>query len=147
MGTIRVEISGNEKTRLLAAKLRIAEKQFDPEMGKALREGARPLPEAARLSALEHLPRRNGLNLVVAAARFSIRRVSEMEYRVTVKGIRQIQRTNEGFITHPTYGHRPREDQAIPKARDWFNRPMRAGKRKISNELGKAMHRIAQRII
>jgi ribosomal protein S21 len=36
--------------------------------------------------------------------------------------------------------------QAIPRAREWFNKPMRARKRKIADELGDAMHRIAKRI-
>ena len=147
MATVRVDISGDVKAHVLAAKLRIAEKEFKYEMGRALRDGVRPLPEAARRSALANLPKRNGLNRIVAAARFSVRRISEMEYRVTAKGIRQLQRTNEGHINHPTYGHRPRETQAIPRARRWFNKPMRAAKRKIADDLGDAMHRVARRII
>lgn len=146
MTGVRVEISGEEKLRLLAAKLRIAEREFKPEIGKALAAGARPLPLAARRSAFDHLPKRNGLNRIVAEARFSVRRFGEMEYRVVAKGIMQLGNTDNGRINHPTYGHRPRVTQEIPKARDWFNRPMRAGKRKIANELGDAMHRIAQRI-
>lgn len=144
---VRIEISGDAKARVLAAKLRIAEKEFKPEMGKALRSGARPLPNAARRSALEHLPRRNGLNQIVAAARFTLRRISVMEYRVTANGIDQLEDTNDGFITHPTFDHRPRKRQAIPKARGWFNKPMRAGKRRISDELGDSMRRVARRII
>lgn len=141
-----VEISGGEKFRLLAAKLRAAEKEFKPEIGKALKEGTRPFPMAARRSALEHLPKRNGLNRLVAAARFTVHRISTMEYRVTATGIKQLQRTNEGHINHPTFRHRPRVTQSIPRADNWFNKPMRTHKREITDKLGEAMHKIAKRI-
>lgn len=143
---VRIQISGDEKARRLAAKLRIAEKEFKPEMGKALRAGAQPLPAAARRSALERLPKRNGLNLIIASARYNVRRISAMEYQVLARGIKQLDYTNRGYVNHPTYRRGPRRTQSIPKAKGWFNKPMHAGKRKISNELGQAMHRIAKRI-
>lgn len=143
---VRIEISGGEQAKLLGAKIRAAEKEFKPEMGKALHDGTRPLPAAARRSALEHLPKRKGLNRLVAAAKFTVRRISVMEYQVKGSGIDQLQHTNEGQVSHPTFAHRPRVTQTIPRAKDWFNRPMRAHKRKIADELGDAMHRIAKRI-
>lgn len=143
---VSIKFSGDAEAKILAAKLRIAEKDFRPEMGKALRAGARPLPEAARRSAIENLPRRNGLNLVVAAARYRLRRISVMEYQVSAEGIKQLQYTNEGYVNHPTYDRPPRTRQSIPKAKGWFNKPMRRGKRKISDELGDAMHQVAKRI-
>lgn len=143
---VHVEISGGAQAKLLGAKIRAAEKEFKPEMGKALHDGTRSLPMAARRSALEHLPKRKGLNLLVAAARFTVRRISVMEYQVKASGIPQLQHTNEGEVSHPTYGHRPRVTQTIPRAKDWFNRPMRAHKQKIADDLGDAMHKIAERI-
>jgi len=124
----------------------MAEKEFQPEMGKALAEGARPLPMAARVSALEHLPHRNHLNAIVASARIRVRRISEREVRVVANGIKQLANTNAGWINHPTYGHRPRERQRLPRAEGWFSDPMHRGKRRVSDKLGDAMHRIAKRI-
>lgn len=143
---VRVEITGTEKFRSLAARLRAAEHDFKPEMGKALSDGARTLPAAARASALEKLPKRNGLNLIVARSRFRVRRISPQEVRVVATGIEQLPNTNDGFINHPTFDHRPRETQAIPKARGWFSDPMHRGKDKIGDAIGDAMHRIAKRI-
>lgn len=140
------EFSGTAKFDVLAMKLRAAEKELRIEMGRALASGARPLPEAARRSAIEHLPKRGGLNMKVASARFRTRQLSNEQVDVVAKGIDQLADTNEGRITHPTYGHRPRRTQLIPKARGWFTQPMRRGKRRISNELGDAMHRVAKRI-
>lgn len=145
---VRLEIDRRDtaKFHVLAAKLRAAEAEFKPEVGKALSDGARTLPAAARLSALEKLPKRGGLNLIVAKSRFRVRRVSQTEVQVVASGIEQLANTNEGYVVHPTFDHRPREKQAIPKARGWFSTPMRRGKNKISDAIGDAMHRIAKRI-
>jgi len=101
---------------------------------------------AAKVSAFEKLPHHGGLNKIVASARIRVRRVSIREVDVVATGIRQLANTNRGFINHPTYGHRLRETQQLPRARGWFTNPMRNGKRRILNEVGKAMHRVAKRV-
>lgn len=141
----QVKTSGGDQFHRLAAKLLAAEREFTPEMGKALADGARPLPEEARLSALEHLPKRGGLNVLVAGSSFRLRRVSVGVIEIRVVGIRQLARTNEGWISHPTFGHRPKDTQFMPRAKGWFSDPMHRGKNRISDALGRAMHKIAQR--
>lgn len=143
---VRIEYKGTAKFDRLAVKLRIAEKEFQPEMGKALVEGARPLPEKARIAALEKLPHKGGLNAIVARSRIRIRKLSDREVDVVASGIKQLANTNKGYINHPTYGRRPRETQYMPRARGWFSDTMHNGKRRISNALGDHMHRIAKRI-
>ena len=143
---VSIRITGDAKAKVLAAKLRLAEREFQAKMGQALTDGARPLPMAAKASALERLPKRGGLNVIVASARFRVRRVSDREVQVVASGIRQLGNTNEGRINHPTFSHRPRETQLIPRARGWFSDPMRRGKNRIRDSIGDAMHRVAKRI-
>jgi hypothetical protein len=143
---VHFETKGSADFGRVAEKLRIAEREFQPEMGKALSEGARPLPQNARQSALEKLPHRGKLNVIVASARIRIRRLSDREVDVVARGIKQLANINEGRINHPTYGHRPRETQLLPRAKGWFSTPMHNGKRRISRALGKHMHEITKRI-
>lgn len=134
------------KARVLAAKLRAAEADLKPEVGKALSSGARSLPLDAQISALQNLPRRGGLNRLVARSRFRVRRTSTMQADVIASGIDQLSDINAGRVNHPTFGHHPRQTQRLPRARDWFSTPMHHGKDKISHAIGDAMHRVAKRI-
>lgn len=143
---IRYEISGSKEFRALAAKLRLAERDLPREVRQAVDRSARPLPATAKRSALMNLPRRGGLNLLVARARFTRRRISPSVVEVRTKGIEQLANTNAGRINHPTFGHRPRVTQLIPKARDWFFKPMRRAKGNVKDELEDAMHRTARKI-
>lgn len=143
---VNYQVSGTEKFREAAVRLRIAERTLPERMRKAVDQGARPLPAAARRSALENLPHHNELNLVVARARITIRRVSPTMLEVRAKGIEQLGNTNAGRVNHPTYGHRPRRTQRIPRAKGWFNKPMRKAKPRVKKELGDAMHKVAKDI-
>lgn len=141
----RYEVSGTD-FRALAAKLRVAEHDLPAQARRAVTKAARPLPAAAKRSALANLPRRRGLNVLVARARITVRRVSPTTLDIRARGLEQLGNTNAGEISHPTFGHAPRVVQQIPKARDWFFKPMRKRKNEIADELGDAMHRVAKRI-
>lgn len=143
---VHFEVSGTEKFRVLAEKLRAAEHDMPERLRRAVDEGARDLPAAARRSALTNLPHRGGLAALVARARITNRRVSSTELEVRAKGIEQLANTNEGYVNHPTFRHRPRVTQPIRKAKGWFFQPMRRGKSKVKDKLGEAMHRTAKEI-
>lgn len=143
---VRYEISGGKEFKALSAKLLAAERELPVEIRRAVDRSARPFPAAAKRSAVVNLPKRGGLNLLVARARFTVRRISATTVEVRAKGIEQLANINAGLVNHPTYGHRPRVTQRITRARDWFFKPMRKAKRETADELGDAMHRVAKRI-
>jgi hypothetical protein len=127
----RFEVSGTGDFKRAAARLRVAEKDLPREVRSAVDKGVRPLPIAVKRSAIMNLPRRGGLNVLVAQARITIKRVSE---------------TNAGRVWHPTFGHRPRILQRIPRAKDWFFKPVRRVKPDVKDEIEDALRRVARRI-
>jgi hypothetical protein len=144
---VRYEFSGGRDFQVAAAKLRNAGRDLPAETRQAVDKSARPLPLAAKRSAVLNLPRRGGLNLLVARSRFTIRRTSPTTVEVRARGIEQLENTNEGRVNHLTFGRRPWITQRIPRARDWFFKPMRKAKRDVKDELEDAMHRVAKKII
>lgn len=143
---IEIEITGTEQLTVLAAKFRAAaDGGLQAELTEGLYRSTTPLTTDARMSALDNLPRRGGLNRIVAGARMTVER-GPMHVVIVAKGIPQLALTNAGEVVHPVYGHRPREHQLIPKARNWFFGPMRRGKDKVERELREAMRRVAKDI-
>lgn len=141
-----IEIRGGEQFNALAARIRKAEGELKPELYDALERAAPPLERAATRSALANLPRRGGLNAVVAAAGISHQRRAG-GIRITARGITQLALTDQGKVRHPVYGNPGTwVGQAIPKALDWFGNPIRDGAPKIREELGKALDKIARKI-
>ena len=141
-----LEIVGGEQFAAVARAFRQAEGELPRELLKALEKSSKPLRKDAKASALEHLPKRGGLNRVIASARMSaIRRANGI--RIIAKGIEQLSFTNSGKVRHPVFAT-PETwvTQAIPAAKDWFNKPMQAGAPKVRRELSKALDKIARRI-
>lgn len=135
---------GTAQFEKVARALRAADGELPAELYKGLERAAKPLVKDARKSALANLPHRGGLNAIVAKARMPVTRRAN-GIRITADGIEQLPLTNQGKVVHPTYGRRPRVVQAIPKARDWFTKPLRNGAPKVRRELVKAMDKIARR--
>ena len=140
-----LEIVGGEQFAAVARAFRQAEGELPRELVKALEKSAKPLQRDAKASAVANLPHSGGLNQIVAAARMTTRRRAN-GIRIVANGIDQLAMTNKGKVVHPTYGHRPRVVQMLPKARDWFTKPMRDGAPKVRRELIKALDEIARRI-
>ncbi|GAA3089192.1 hypothetical protein JOF29_007952 [Kribbella aluminosa] len=142
-----IRFEGGEAFARAAERLQAAaEGGLQRELSDALMEATKPLDDAARASALENLPRKNGLNKIVAASRISTHRLTALRVRITAHGIPQLAMTNRGMIVHPVYGHRPRVLQKIPKAIGWFYKPMRRGAGGVRRELTNAIERVARRI-
>lgn len=141
-----VEIVGEEKFAALAARIRKAEGELPGELYAALERSAPPLEHAATASALAHLPHHGGLNAVVGSAGMRhTRRAGGI--RINARGITQLKLTNSGKVRHPVYGN-PRSwiTQEIPKALNWFDKPMHDGAAKVRRELDKALDKIARKI-
>lgn len=139
------EIRGGEKFNELAARIRKAEGELQHELTDALERSAPPLERAATKSAAANLPHRGGLAGIVASSGMSHQRRAG-GIRITARGISQLKLTNAGKVRHPVYGRSRFVTQAIPKARDWFYKPMRAGAPKVRRELVKALDKIARKI-
>jgi TPR repeat protein len=141
-----MEIHGEEQFNALAKRLRQAEGELQPELYQALERAAPPLERAATRSAEANLPHRGGLNAVVAAAGMSHQRRAG-GIRITARGITQLALTNRGEVRHPVYGDPGTwVQQLIPKAKDWFDKPIRDGAPAIRKELEKALEKIARKI-
>ena len=141
-----IEIRGEEQFTALAARIRKAEGDLKPELYDALERAAPSLEHAATRSAAANLPHRGGLNAVVAAAGMSHQRRAG-GIRITARGITQLALTNSGKVRHPVYGNPGTwVTQFIPKARDWFDKPMHDGAPKVRRELVKALDKIARKI-
>lgn len=143
-----IEITGGEQFAALAGRIRRAEGELPHELTQALERSAPPLIAAAKRSAAANLPRRGGLAGIVAASDMSTQpRAGGI--RIVARGITQLPLTNTGFVRHPTFNHRTAKawvTQAIPKAREWFTRPMHEKSDTVRRELDKALNKIARRI-
>lgn len=137
-----IEIHGEEQFNALAARIRKAEGELPHELIAALERAAPPLERAATESALANLPRRGGLNAVVAAAGMSHQRRAG-GIRITARGITQLKLTNDGAVRHPVYGEPSTwVQQAIPKAEGWFDKPIMAGEPKVREEIDKTLDKL-----
>lgn len=140
-----VEIVGEEQFAVLAAKIRKAEGELPHELVKALERSAPPLERAATKSAAANLPHRGGLAGIVASSGMSHQRRAG-GIRIIARGISQLKLTNAGKVRHPVYGRSRFVTQAIPKALNWFYKPMQDGAPKVRRELVNALDKIARKI-
>lgn len=138
------EIIGGEQFAAVARAFRAAEGELPVEIRNALDRAAPPLERAARESALANLPHRGGLNEIVAASSFTAQRRAG-GIRIVARGISQLALTNQGRVRHPVFGH-GFVGQSIPKARNWFYKPIEDGAGTVEKELLDAMDEIANRI-
>ena len=141
-----LEILGEGQFEALAARLRKAEGELPREIIDALENAAPSLERAAKESAAANLPHRGGLAAIVASSGMSTQRRAG-GIRIVARGITQLKLTDAGRVRHPVYG-KPGTwvTQAIPKAREWFEKPIRKGESKIREELKKALDKIARQI-
>ncbi|MFF0269486.1 hypothetical protein [Kribbella sp. NPDC004536] len=142
-----IRITDGGETKRAAERLRLAANGgLQRELQHALDRSTKRLDEDVRGSALERLPKRGGLNQIVARSRIDAEHLAPLRVRLVAKGIDQLKLINAGHVSHPTYGHRPRVFQSLPRAKNWFSRPIRRNAGRISRELRRAMERTARRI-
>lgn len=144
---VEIRITDGGETKRLAARLRAAaDGGLSRELATGLDRSTQRLDMAVRDSALEHLPRRGGLNELVASSRIATEKITPLRLRIVAKGVSQLGLINRGFVNHPTYGRRPWRFQEIPKAAGWFTRPIRKNAGRTRRELERAMARTSRRI-
>lgn len=120
-----VKVTGGAELRSVQNKLRaIGDKGLGKQMGKALREAAKPLKPAVRAEALASMP--SGYGPVLSRSLRFRQAVKESAHtaHVTVRvygdGRRQrrmVPNLNRGQLRHPLYGNRE----------FWFDQAVRAG--------------------
>jgi len=114
MGDIRVD--GSRKIAAVASALRHlgTDRTIVNEMASEIRKASKPMAKAITDSALEHLPKRGGLNQWVAEAkvRTSIRRgtrtagIRFVVSHTSLRGKTDMAAINRGKLRHPVYGNR-----------------------------------------
>jgi hypothetical protein len=141
------EVTGGAQFHVVAMKMRnAAHGDLEREILQALEKASVPLRADAKRSALENLPKRGGLNVLVADSIMTVQRRAG-GIRVVAKGMTQLAKTNNGEVRHPVYGNRNAwTTQDIPLAKDWFFKPFHDGKGKISRELRLALDDVARKI-
>lgn len=145
-----LEITGGaEALERVARRLKDAgEVGLRRELLAAIRKAAKPIPAAAKASALDKLPRRGGLAARVAASRIGIRTRTtgrNVGIRVEAKGLYNLRRMDAGTVRHPDFGNRDRWfSQPVPEG--WFSKPAEAAAGDVRGEIEDAMNTIADRI-
>lgn len=104
-----VRVSGANELAALTRRLKEAgEGGLKRDMLRGIRQGAKPLIEAARQSALDNLPQRGGLAQQVAETHFAVRtRTSGGNPGVRIVGpsTRHLKDMDRGKLRHPVFGH------------------------------------------
>jgi hypothetical protein len=123
---VTVTTSGSKELAQLAAALKAFDRNdLRKELLRGLREGAKPMVPAARGAAAAALPKRGGLAADVAGARWATRNSLGANASVKLIGAwsgHDMAALDSGRLRHPTFGHRPWKDQAIPAG--WFTTAM-----------------------
>lgn len=120
-------VAGTAQLRELGARLKAAGAvEIRLELIQALKEAAKPLPDAVKEAALADLPKTGGLNRQVAGQRVttSVRLSGAVGVRLTTTAPDTAQ-TDAGYVRHPTFGHRDRwKSQLVPEATGWWSRTL-----------------------
>lgn len=105
-----ISITGANKLAAVTRRLKATgQSGLKRDMLRGLRAAAKPLPEVARASALETLPKKGGLNEVVASQKFAVRtRTSGRNPGVRVVGVSKehLRAMDAGRLSHPVFGNR-----------------------------------------
>lgn len=145
-----VTIAGHEKLAQLAARLdALARNDLRDKIGLAIWYVVDPLRKDARAHARAILPRRGGLNEVVANTAMPVTmnargRWRGVRIRVTAdrENMRDPGAVNRGRVRHPVYG-RVREPGGEPLIQmvqvGWFTTPMEAGAGQVRAEIMKVI--------
>lgn len=148
MPAVEISSSGTEKLVRLAAAIKASgDKNLQRELLKALRRASKPMRDAARHGALQILPHRGGLDELIAGKSkisTSIRTTgSGAGLRITGNA----KRLDDGFVRHPTFGHRGKGDWKDEKITPgWFTKPLILEAPRVRDELNTAMDDLARQL-
>jgi hypothetical protein len=121
------------------------------EMLAAIRAEVKPIIEDQKQAARATLPKRGGLNEVVAGAKFGSRtRISKATGVVGVKIVakgkptRDIEAIDRGRVRHKTFGHKPWKDQRVEPG--FFTKPAEKAAPRVTAGLVVAMEKVVHDI-
>jgi hypothetical protein len=143
------ELTGADDFLKLSKALKAAgEKDLRKELHKGMRDGARDVIPLAREEAREILPKRGGMNELVAKAPMRIRVSTGRDFGVSVvarklgSGARG---ADFGRIRHPIPGTDKWASQDVPKG--WLRGTTRRSRHLVIPKLEAAMERVARKVV
>ena len=140
------EVVGTEKLRALGVAMKTADKPLKAEIRRSLRKGVKPGVDGARARARATLPKRGGVNEVIARSRMN----TQIKTGGRVTQLRVTSRTHDpridrGELRHPTHGHGDRwVVQRVPSG--WFTQAMKQAAPAIRSELIVSMTAMTARL-
>jgi hypothetical protein len=144
-----IEIKGAEQLAALSTKLKAAgDRELKRELSKGITQAMKPVPAAARASALKTLPRRGGLAQRVAKSQMrTVRRAGNRTagIRLQAKDAYRLGLLDRGFVRHPVFGNRDVwRGQRVNMG--WWTTPTEAAAPLARSEVEKAMQTVANKI-
>jgi hypothetical protein len=143
-----VKVGGANQLAALTRRLKAAGAGgLKRDLLRGLREGTKPMVEAARASALENLPKHGGLNQVVASSKIAVRtRTSggNPGVRVVALSKHNIAAMDRGRLRHPTYGHEPWVTQQIRPG--WWTDALMSEAPTVRRALLAVLHETAEKV-
>jgi hypothetical protein len=121
------------------------------EMLRTIRLETKPLRQGLKGSALSTLPKRGGLNKLVAASSITTRirtgaRTAGVVIYAKGRNLRDVATTDEGTVRHPVFGNK-KAWVSQPVDAGWWTKPLEAFGPTAQKALAKAMERIANDIV
>jgi hypothetical protein len=144
-----IEIKGAEQLATLSKRLKAAgDKELQRELSRGITQAMKPVPAAARASALKTLPSRGGLAQRVAKSQMrTVRRAGPRiaGVRLQAKNSYGLGMLDRGINHHPVYGNRKVwVRQAVTPG--WWTDPTEAAAPLARSEVEKAMQTVANKI-
>jgi len=155
---VDARVTGADQLARLSKQLKEAgDKGLQRELSKGIRDALKPvrtvdLPK----SALETLPRKGGINVIVAKTKYTINKRTGNRIaglRLTAKNIVNLRRIDDGVLRHPVFQNPHQKKKSAKTAwvnqkvtPGWFTEPTGAAAPDIQREVTKAMDRVAGQI-
>lgn len=146
---VRIAGDGADKLEVLSRRLKAAgDSELRRELYRGLNRATKPLKEAAKRAARQDLPRRGGLNELVASARFSTRtrgggRTPGVSLTASKAGT-DLRWIDRGKLRHPVFGRSTWVNQTVPAG--WFTKTLEAEGPAVRKELVTVLDDIARRL-
>lgn len=146
-----VQVAGADQLERLGARLKdLGDKELRRELFSGITRATKPLKLAAKQSARAKLPKRGGLNELVASQAKLSTRTRVTGKTVGVRLVAALGKTNlrlmdRGELRHPVYGNRAAwvVQEVEP---GWFSDPMHAGEPLVRREVLSALDDLERKL-
>lgn len=141
-------MQGADDLGVLAKRLKeVGDKELRKELLRGIRVATKDTKAAIKANALRQLPKRGGLNVVVANSKFTTKtRMSARSTGIKIMATNphSIRGMDRGKLRHRVFGTDRWVSQSIPSG--WFSGPVEADAPKVQAEIGKAMASVAAKL-